>query len=190
MRPWYVWLMDLLAGAFTKERLGGLTSDKDAVAGALTGQVALPTLSGDRDSEDDAKREAMVAFMRSSVGDDYVFGAEIRDDEADPKAGDCSEYMEAAHHRAGLEYPDGCVYQKAFMRGRRVRAPKPGDAFFYGPNQQGIPHTGMYEGGGWCIHALGGKGVVRQPLVEVEGHPRFEGWWRHPDLAWPAEERA
>jgi cell wall-associated NlpC family hydrolase len=185
-----VWLFEALAGLMSKAKLDELTSDKAAVAGSLTTTADLPTLGQSRESADDQVRSTMVAFMRANVGDAYVFAAEIADGEADPKAGDCSEYMEAMHHRGGLAYPDGCVNQKAFMRGRRVAQPRPGDVFFYGPNARGIPHTGMYEGGGSCIHALGGKGVVRQAQAEVESHPRFEGWWRHPDLAWPKEERA
>ena len=189
MKPWYDWLLDALAGLRTESKLQDLSSGPLSAATSITGSFDLPTFSQSRQEADDQIRATMVAFMRASVGDAYVYAAEIDDADADPKAGDCSEYMEAMHHRGGLSYPDGCANQKAFMRAREVARPRPGDVFFLGPNARGIPHTGMYEGDSLCIHALGGKGVVRWSIAEVEGHPRFEGWWRHPDLSWPEQDR-
>lgn len=190
MKTWYEWLFGIIAGLMSKAEMSERSSDSAAVGAAATGTWDIPTFSQTRQEADDQVRATMVAFMRASLGDAYVFAAEIDDADPDPKAGDCSEYMEAMHHRGGLAYPDGCKYQKEFMRGRKVARPRPADVFFLGPNARGIPHTGMYEGDGLCIHALGGRGVVRWTVAEVEAHPRFEGWWRHPDFSWPKEDRA
>lgn len=190
MKDLAVWLFDFVCGLLSKRDMASVAPGAD-LSEAATGSIAITATGGQtRDEADNQIRATMVAFMAANVGDRYEYGGVIRDDEQDPKSGDCSEYMMAAYHRGGLTYPDGCVYQKEFMRGRKVAEPKPGDVFFFGPNKNGIPHTGMYVGNGECIHALGGKGVVRQPTSVIESHPRFEGWWRHPNLGWPKEDRA
>ena len=136
-----------------------------------------------------AKRAAICAFLEANVGDPYTFGAEIGK-EADPKTGDCSEYMEQAYVRAGEPYPDGCINQQAVVGHRKVKEPKPGDPFFFGPNAKGTRHTGAYIGRGLCIHAAGGKGVIVEPRSTIERHPRFLGFFRHPSFAYPPEDRA
>lgn len=189
-KPWWEYLLDLLCGGWTKEQLGGITSDPSAIAGAVTTRQDVPTLYS-RETEEEPVRRAIVAFLEANVGDAYTYGAEIRVDDPDPKTGDCSEYGEQAYVRAGKFYPDGVVNQRAHCRGRRVRQPKPGDPFFLRPNKNGIPHTGYYVGNGMIIHADGGaaRKVVKVPMAWAEAHPRFEGWFRHPELAWPTEDR-
>lgn len=187
-KPWYVWLFNILTGLLTKQGLA------QAAPGASMATASLPLGSGyDRLAEEDRKRAAIVAFMEANVGDPYTYGAEIRLDDPDPATGDCSEYTEQAYLRAGLGYPDGVVNQVAFCAHRRVLEPKPGDPFFYSPNPAtGIPHTGIYVGDGMVIHAKGRpeRRVIKVTRAEVEAHPRFLGWFRHPDLSWPLEERA
>ena len=181
MKPWYETLFWELVSLLTKQGLP---------VGAAT-LATVPPTGYDKDSADESIRRTLVDFAAAQVGEPYRYGAEgPAMDDLDEW--DCSELFEHAFNRAGLAYPDGCVNQKAAIGHRRVLEPKAGDVFFYGPNANGIPHTGMYCGDGSVIHADGGKArmVVRRPRYEIEGHPRFEGWFRHTDLAWPQEERA
>lgn len=145
----------------------------------------------DRENEESVQRHAIVAFLKANVGDPYTFGAEIDVKELNPSTGDCSEYMEQAYIRAGLAYPDGAANQRNFCRGRAVMEPKLGDPFFLGPNTAGIPHTGAYVGDGMVVHAAGrpiGR-VVMVSLAEIKSHPRFQGWFRHPEFLWEMNER-
>ena len=184
-------LESFLRGMGTKAQLGAAGASPDALQGSLTMGVDLRT-GYDRQSSEDAIRATIVLFAEAQVGEVYKYGIEHSFDEADPEGWDCSELLQNAYERAGLSYPDGCVNQKPVVAHRRVLAPKPGDPFFYGPNAKGIPHTGLYTGDGYAVNALGGKvgHVVKQSVLEIEGHARFEGWFRHPDLAYPAEDRA
>lgn len=182
MKPWYETLFWDLVKLFVARSLP---------AGAVVVAGELPSFGPDKASADEAIRATLVSFAAAQVGEPYKYGAEGPDD-ADLNEWDCSELFQHAFIRAGLQYPDGCVNQKAAIGHRRVLEPKAGDVFFYGPNKNGIPHTGMYCGDGSVIHADGGKArmVVRRPRYEVEGHVRFEGWFRHTDLSWPPEDRA
>ena len=165
--------------------------------GAKTAVVEIGSTGYSREAEEDGIRAQIVAFARAQVGDAYRYGAEHGLKEADPKDWDCSELTENAYRRAGKHLPDGAAAQKAYCRARRVRDPRPADLFFLGPNLEGIPHVGLYAGEGQAIEArskrVGGKqtGAVQYTArALVEAHPRFQGWYRHPDLAWPQEERA
>lgn len=44
MKPWWQYLLEVLAGLFTKEQLGRAGAGPDMLQGAVTGQVDLPTL--------------------------------------------------------------------------------------------------------------------------------------------------
>lgn len=160
--------------------------------GADKGSVGVSMELGsgyDREAEEKQQRGAVVAYMRSQIGDPYKYGAEIQPGhEAEATAGDCSEYVEAAFRVAGLYIPDGCVNQKAHCR--RVKAPKLGDLLILKPNKNGIPHVMVCTDDGSVIHALGGVGVVEQPLIQWADHVRFDGYYRHPDFSLPVEERA
>ncbi len=182
MKPWYEVLFWQLVSLLTSAGLGPT---------AATVSSVLPTLYN-KDSADDEIRATIVAFCESKIGQPYRYGIEHEFSESDPEGWDCSELTENAYNRAGLSYPDGCVNQLAVIRHRKVFEPRAGDVFFYGPNAQGIPHTGLYTGRGTAINALGGKvgHVVEQPRWDVENHARFLGWYRHPDLAYPPEDRA
>lgn len=182
MKPWYEELFTIFVKVFAGLELGP----------ASTTVVAEPGTGYDRASSEDAIRRSIVVFTLDQIGEDYVFAIEHAPGEANPEGWDCSELTQNAYERAGLKYADGCVNQKAQIGHRRTVNPKPGDVFFFGPNKDGIPHTGIFTGRGTAVHALGGKvgHVVERSLAEVEAHPRFEGWFRHTDLAYPQEDRA
>lgn len=184
-------LEGLIRSFDTKAQLeaAGLTSEGVALKGTLS--VDLPT-GYDRESSEAAIRSNIINFCDSKIGQVYKYAIEHGFGEVDPEGWDCSELMENAFNRAGLAYPDGCVNQLPVVQHRRVLHPKAGDVFFYGPNANGIPHTGICTGRGTAINALGGKvgKVVEQLESLIEAHPRFLGWFRHPDLAYPPEDRA
>lgn len=160
--------------------------------------VTVPLGSGySREVEENAIRNKILSFAHEQLGQGYVFGIEHFPFGIDSEGWDCSELTEGCYRHGGLEYPDGSNFQRAFCRGRRVRQPKPADPFFFDPNPDGIGHTGLYVGNGMTIearsHYTDGKqdGKVRlTPVTEVEHHRRFAGWFRHPSLAYPIEERA
>jgi hypothetical protein len=180
----------LLTGQLIEQRLEAAGADDAAVAGAVTGRVDLPS-GYDRVAEEERERAAVVAYMRSQVGDRYKYGAEILPGhEAEAQEGDCSEYNEAAFRVGGKVMPDGVVNQRAFCRRIRVEAIKPADLICLKPNAKGIPHVLVCTGEGTVVHALGGVGVVEQPIEPWLNHPRFDGAWRHPEWMRPAEDRA
>jgi len=56
----------------------------------------------------------LQTFLDSALaqaGDSYVFGAETAPDDADPEAFDCSELVQWAAQQAGVEVPDGALWQ-------------------------------------------------------------------------------
>lgn len=194
MSPLWKVLWDALEGALrawsTKSQMEAI-SPATALPG-IASTVSVDLRSGyDRVSSEEAIRKTIVLFAEGQVGEPYRYGASGPATE-DLAEWDCSELMMHSYVRAGLAYADGCANQLAQVGHRRVLEPKPGDVFFYGPNASGIPHTGLYTGRGTAINALGGKvgHVVEQPRWDVEGHPRFLGWFRHPNLAYPPEDRA
>ena len=167
------------------------------LAGVLTtpanGNTFTKTLGSgyDKEADDNLKRSRIVTFLRAQIHDKYVFGTEVKPGD-ESNVWDCSELLEAAYNRNGLLYPDGCIYQIKVLDHRKVKAPKPGDVFFYGPNANGIRHTGAYVGNDMVIHAAGRpiNQVVEVPRFNIEANPRFLGWFRHPDLSLPPEDRA
>jgi cell wall-associated NlpC family hydrolase len=189
-KAWWDHLLEALAGLWTDAQLARAGAGPEALRGAVSTQQDLPT-GYDRVSEEARERAAVVAYMRSQVGDRYKYGAEILPgQEADAQEGDCSEYNEAAFRVAGKPIPDGVVNQRAFCRRIRVEAIKPADLLCLAPNAKGIPHVMVCTGEGTVVHALGGVGVVEQPIGSWLAHPRFDGAWRHPEWMRPPEDRA
>ena len=60
-----------------------------------------------------ATNSELLSLVISQAGDSYVFGIEVRSSESDPQAFDCSELVEWACARLGVEprMPDGSWYQ-------------------------------------------------------------------------------
>lgn len=183
-------VMEFLAGLLVQKRLDGLGA---AGSGST---LSLELGSGyDLDADERGKREAIVAFARRQLGEPYAFGAEGPADK-DLDRWDCSELVEHSYRGgADMVIPDGARYQRDFCQ--RVPRPLPADLAYFGPNKDGVPHIILYAGDGVCIEARGRRvggvqrGVVQNtPRFEVESHPRFEGWYRHPDFARSKEDRA
>ncbi|HET7487871.1 MAG TPA: NlpC/P60 family protein [Acidimicrobiales bacterium] len=58
--------------------------------------------------------EQILSLMISQSGDPYIFGARVSRTDPDPPAFDCSELIEWACKRAGVQMPDGSKNQKRF----------------------------------------------------------------------------
>ena len=192
-KPWWLDLLETIFGGQAADAAMRQQAGRAGLhppAGAAFPVVSVPLGSGyDRKAEEWRQRAAVVSYLRSQLGDPYVYGKEIMPGhESEADGGDCSEYVEAAYRVAGLVIPDGCVNQRPYCR--RVKAPKAGDLIFLNPNKNGIPHVLTCTGEGTVVHALGGKGVVEQPLSIWELHQRFAGFYRHPSFMCPMEERA
>ena len=151
--------------------------------------ISVPLGSGyDREAEEARQRADVVAYARRQLGEPYKFGIESPEDK-DLDAWDCSELYQHAFRAAGLHLPDGAQAQYDFCR--PVRAPKPGDlGFLWSDKRNMIGHVFVATAEGMVVHAVGGIGVVEDPISLWEHIPRFRGWGRHPDWALPIEERA
>lgn len=173
-------IYDFLLGALTKQK----------VAGEKAISVKIPLGSGyDRDADERRKRAVICDFAQRQVGEPYKFGVEPPLGE-DWDLWDCSELYEHAYHEAGLKLPDGSQFQFDFCR--PVKNPKPGDLGFLWNDKWGrIGHVACYVGNDMIVDAVGGE-VGRVRIAHrslIEDSPRFRGWRRHPDFAWPIEER-
>lgn len=61
----------------------------------------------------DMTADSFVEAALAQQGKPYVFGAEVKLDDPSPAAFDCSELVQWAAHRVGVEFPDGVVNQLA-----------------------------------------------------------------------------
>ncbi len=124
----------------------------------------------------------LVDFLKRQVGKPYVFGVEN-----DPKennwdkylAWDCSELVEVAFLKLGIQVPDGSYNQD------KVCVPIVGDpvigdlGFKWHPDTQVIHHVGVYIGDGNVIEAKGKAwGVVMTPIKTFEDSPDWSHWAR------------
>jgi cell wall-associated NlpC family hydrolase len=117
---------------------------------------------------------ALQTFLDSALGqagDSYVFGAETAPENADPEAFDCSELVQWAAQRAGVEVPDGALWQYLHLeeQGATISVEQamstPGALLFSFP-----AHVAISLGDGRTIEARGSQyGVGSWP---AEG--RFE----------------
>lgn len=189
MKTWWERLLDLLASALTSKELERMGAGPEAMKGAFTTMVSLPSFGEPVAAEEGRQRAAVVEFMRSQLGKRYELGSEVQpghEDEA--QSWDCSESVEAAYRVAGLPMPDGAQFQ--YDACQPVPAPKPGDLGFLWSDKRGmIGHVMVCSTEETVIHAVGGRGVVEDPTLTWEHHVRWRGWRRHVDFARPPEDR-
>lgn len=179
-----------LLGALTKKNLETAGAGPDAMAGAATGALDLPTFSDPIAAEEELQRGRIVAFMRMQLGKSYELGVEVQNGHEDEASSwDCSEAVEHAYERAGLMIPDGA--QQQYDACQAVHHPEAGDLGFLWSDKRGkIGHVLVCSERGSIIHAVGGRGVVEDPIAMWTMHPRWRGWRRHVDFARPKEDRA
>ncbi len=180
-------LESFLRGLITKDRLRANTSDGALPTASIDTNFPIQATLYSHDEDEQRKRTLICEFAQAQIGEPYHWGASGDGDLTD---WDCSQLTRNSHMAAGLEFLDGCVFQYGALKHRKVLRPKPGDVWFYGPSEKGTWHTGLHLGDGVVLHAKGGTGVIVQPDHEVEMNPRFLGYFRHPEFAYPEGERA
>lgn len=163
-----------IAASLTKEQalLATLSAPVRATIAAGGGSTSayngpLPAVSG--------RAAAAVAYVKSKVGDAYVYGA------TGQSAFDCSGLIYAAYASAGMSIPRTSEEQAAAATSIPASALQPGDViYFYGYPPS---HIGMYVGNGMFIDARNSNvGVVWGSLdpsskyysyMPVSGYGRF-----------------
>ena len=133
-----------------------------AVAGGFGGQVGGSSAAG----------EQFVREALAQAGDQYVFGAEADLNDANPSAFDCSEIVQWAAKRAGVDLPDGSwlQYQALEKQGNSISVEQAlktrGALLFYfsePPTGSGRPsraHEAISLGDGRTIEARSTKDGV------------------------------
>ena len=185
---WYEYLRDFLAKQATSAWL------KDAMRGAALGEAGIVadiiSTGFDADADEIAKRSQIVQYMRAQIGKPYRLGAEVKPGaEWDAYDLDCSEATEAAFRIACLPLPDGA--QNQFNATQPVKEGRPGDLHFLWSDKRAmIGHVMVDSGAGTVIHAVGGRGVVEDPLTMWSVIPRYRGVRRHQEFAREPHERA
>lgn len=186
---WVEELFKIMTGGFTKDKLRQAGAGDDAISGAITTAVDLPT-GYNAAHEENNIRTNIVQFCRSELGKPYKLGIEILPGrEADSPATDCSELVEMCYRMAGVTIPDGSNFQYDFCQ--KVHIGKAGDLhFLWSEKWSRIGHVMVDTGEGTVVHAVAGRGVVEDPLIQWTGHPRYRGVRRHPEFSRPPEDRA
>lgn len=122
------------------------------------------------------ERQKILSLAQSQLGKPYIFGIEVKLDDPDPKAFDCSEFVEWCYHGAGVKIPDGSKAQFEAMA--PAEDPKPGDLGFFGDAERGIYHVGILFDDTRVIEARGepyGK-VIFRPVIAWREYKNFKGW--------------
>jgi cell wall-associated NlpC family hydrolase len=114
-----------------------------------------------------AALERFLDVARDQIGDPYIFGAETRLDNPDPKAFDCSELTQWAAHQAGVTIPDGATAQFQHLKARGLVVPveqaknTPGALLFYFDSEPEVGgprhpegHVAISVGNGKTIEAM------------------------------------
>lgn len=119
-----------------------------------------PGRSSTADAEADTGRRTarrFVAVALEQAGDRYIYGAEAAATDADPNAFDCSELVQWAAARAGVEFVDGSAAQIAACKPVTVaEAIRTRGALLYHPG-----HIAISLGNGKTIEAANSRvGVV------------------------------
>ena len=133
----------------------------------------------DRGADEEKQRENIVEFCRNQLGEKYVFGKEVTGKDSDEW--DCSEMVEAAYRDSQITICDGAQGQYDFCK--PANTPLAGDlGFLWSDKRNMIGHVMVSSGQGTVVHAVGGRGVVEDPVEMWVTHPRWRGWRRHRDF--------
>jgi cell wall-associated NlpC family hydrolase len=124
-----------------------------------------------------------MAVLLKQDGKPYIYGIEVKLDDPDPQAFDCSELVQWACHQAGITVPDGAVNQYAWLKklGRTIpvqAALHTRGALLFKRDKEKIHHVGVAIGDGLHTFEAKGKnygvGVFRAGEFNDRGEPR--GW--------------
>ncbi len=105
--------VDGLFGGMTKTAVMALQRVQGLMVDGIVGPRTwsrLERLQGPAPAPE-ATAEAFVLRALAQAGDRYVFGAEARLSDPDPREFDCSELVQWAAHQVGITIPDGTKYQ-------------------------------------------------------------------------------
>ena len=119
---------------------------------------------------DHTKVDRFVDVALRQEGDRYVFGAQAKLNDPDPDKFDCSELTKWAAHQAGVEIPDGAMYQYLDLKDKNALVPvdqalhTKGALLFYFSNEPSAAgsrptkaHVAISLGDGRTIEAKGTK---------------------------------
>jgi len=118
---------------------------------------------------DNAALETFLRVAKAQVGDRYVFGAEVKLNDANPSVWDCSEFTQWAAHQAGTEIPDGATAQYLDLKQKGLLIPvdkakdTPG-ALLFSFDREPRPGDGRTPGAHVAISLGNGK------VVEAANH--------------------
>lgn len=123
-------------------------------------------------------------LARSQVGKPYVFGAEVDLKDPDPKAFDCSEFIQWVFNQAGFVVPDGSQNQYAASIPVTPGHEAVGDVGFFKKGDKPVHHVGLLCSHGEVIDARGEphNAVIVRPRAKWDAWKEFTGWRRFPQL--------
>ncbi|MGH9060824.1 MAG: NlpC/P60 family protein, partial [Acidimicrobiales bacterium] len=104
-----------------------------------------------------AQASTVLAYAEAQLGKPYVWAA------AGPSSFDCSGLTMQAFAQVGLNYIHNAYEQYEATKANAVSPAnlQPGDLVFFGPNESGIHHVGIYVGNNQFIDAPDTGSVVR-----------------------------
>lgn len=126
----------------------------------------------------DANMQRLKITLGYQLGKRYIFGHEVRLDDPNPKAFDCSELVQWVFHWVyEKDFGDGSWNQHAIAHPVYVRQYIIGDLFFLRSRlYRRINHVAIYVGDGRIIEARGRLyGVVNSPASRLVNSARFAG---------------
>jgi hypothetical protein len=145
--------------------------------GGLVDQTAMP--GSTTVAQHNTALDRFLEVARAQIGDQYVFGAETKLDDPNPKAFDCSELTQWAAHQAGGDIPDGATAQYLDLKRRGMLIPveegkKTPGALLFSFNRE--PHPGDTEGSMAAAHvAISlGNGSTVEAQNETTGVDEFK----------------
>lgn len=126
-------------------------------------------------------------LVTGQLGKPYVFGAEVKLDDPEPKAFDCSELVEWAFAQVGVTVPDGSMNQ--YEQSDPTDHPKLGDVGFFRKEGVATHHVGMVYDDKSVIEARGfqqslenegikSNCVLLRARSKWEHFSEFTGWRR------------
>jgi cell wall-associated NlpC family hydrolase len=158
------------------------TQPMQATAAAGTMQAAAPSAADRPAPVDHTKVDRFVNVALAQDGDRYVFGARAKLSDSDPDTFDCSELTKWAAHQAGVEIPDGAMYQYLDLKNKNALMPvdealkTKGALLFYfsreptpGGGRPSKAHVAISLGDGRTIEAKG----TRYGVGEFSARNRF-----------------
>jgi len=136
----------------------------------------------------DVEQRAGIRFKKlllAQLGKPYRFGAEHPQSSDDPKDFDCSELVEWAYSKIGLNVPDGAEAQYQASVPIPSKTPSLGDVGFSRPKEENskAAHVVICLGDGNCIEARGEphNRVMLTAQLKWEAWKNWSGWRRLKD---------